>query len=107
MTHDCLHLSAVAYHGRQGDVQNSDWVTVQVVNRCDFPLRRLLVELLLTDGSEPAYGRRIWLLARRQFLSPGNSITERYAVPDPDSRFATGWRMRVLQVESVARRRRP
>jgi hypothetical protein len=101
----CLTISAQAYRGRQGDFDNHDWVTVQVENRCEFPLTRLRVELRLIDEQGGAYGRRIWLLGRREFLPPGAKRRERYAIADPDNRIARGWEVVVLNVERAFERK--
>lgn len=102
----CLHISAQSYRGRQGDVNNQDWVTMQVNNHCKVSVKRLWVELRLIDAQGNVYGRRVWLLSRHEFLPPGKSRAERYAIPDPDNRIARSWEVSVLQVERAFKPRR-
>ncbi len=98
---DCLHISAVSYRGRQEDFDNHDWVTMRVVNRCGFFVKHLTVELWLLDDQGNRYGRRIWLLGRRELLPPGGKREERYAVPDPDNRIASAWEVKGVKVKRV------
>jgi hypothetical protein len=56
------------------------------------------------------YGTRVWVLERGEVLHPGQSKTERYAVPDDGEHMPRQWAVRLQAVEKPSdgpRRRRP
>ena len=97
----CLRLTVSDYRDRQGDVDNHDWVHVKAENLCRGTLRNLLVELLLIDAQNRRYGTPLWILAKGESLAPGEKREDDVAIPDPDSRVARRWTLRVLRVDGL------
>jgi len=107
---DCLRVAVLGFTDRNGPLQPADWVTLRVRNDCDEPARHLLVDLLLLDVFGQVYGTRVWVLERGEVLHPGQSKTERYAVPDDGEHMPRQWAVRLQAVEKPSdgpRRRRP
>ena len=102
----CLHIVAESYLGRQGDVDNHDWVSMRVTNNCAAPVKHLQVALILLDAGGAPYGAALWLLERGIYLPPGKTRSKKVAVPDPDNRIAVRWEVKVLQVSRALRGRR-
>ena len=99
----CLRFLVDNYRDRQSDVDNHDWVRIRVENACRRPVRNLLVELLLVDSQGVRYGTPVWILGKGERLAPGAFREEDTAIPDPDSRVAKRFSLRVLQAEGLPR----
>ncbi len=97
----CLRFLVDNYRDRQSDVDNHDWVRLRVENVCRRPIRNLLVELLLVDAQGVAYGTPVWVVAKGEQLIPGGFKEDDWAIPDPDSRVARRWSLRVLRAEGL------
>jgi hypothetical protein len=97
----CLRFIVSDYRDRQGDVENHDWVHLRVENACRGTLRNLLVELLLIDAQGRRYGTPVWVLGKGEKLIPGAKWEDDVAIPDPDSRVARRWTLRVLRIDGL------
>jgi hypothetical protein len=99
----CLRFQVSTYRDRQSDVDNHDWIRLRVENACTAPIRNLLVEVLLVDGQGTRYGTPYWVLGQGEQLRPGDSWEDEIAIPDPDSRVARRWALRVLRADGLPR----
>lgn len=97
----CLRFQVSNYRDRQSDVDNHDWVRLRVENACPGPIRNLLVELLLVDGQGARYGTPYWVTGQGEQLQPGDPWEDDIAIPDPDSRVARHWALRVLRADGL------
>jgi hypothetical protein len=102
---ECLAVSVLGFTDRGGVLEPADWVTLRLDNGCAEPVRHLRVDLLLLDVVGRVYGATLWLLEEGEALWPGESKTERYAVPDPDGYVPQGWAVRLLRAERPSQRR--
>ncbi len=99
----CLRFRVDGYRDRQSDVDNHDWVRLRVENGCPKPIRNLLIELLLVDSQGTRYGAPLWVLGKGESLAPGAFREDDQAIPDPDSRVARRWSLRVLRADGLPR----
>jgi hypothetical protein len=102
----CLVFTAKSVRDRQGEVQHEDWVVLTLENRCPVPVLNLQVELLLVDTRGGVYGKVFWLLGQGERLEAGGRWEDAVAVPDPDTRVARAWTLRVLRADTTGRIRR-
>jgi hypothetical protein len=98
---NCLRFLVSDYRDRQSDVDNHDWIRLRVENVCRAPIRNLLVEILLVDTQGRRYGAPVWVIGKGEQLVPGGHWEEEVAIPDPDSRVARRWALRVLRVDGL------
>lgn len=95
----CLRFSIESHRGGRRGMLPDDWVTLALANRCPFSVRHLEVALVFTDPQGRFFGASFWVLGRGVRLPPGETLRDRYAIPNPDGRVALGWQVRVLQAE--------
>jgi hypothetical protein len=100
---NCLRFQVTDYRDRQGDVDNHDWVHVRAENACPQALRNVLVELLLVDTRGARYGTPVWVIGKGERLDPGGVWEDDVAIPDPDSRVARRWTLRLLRADGLPR----
>jgi hypothetical protein len=100
---NCLRFQVSDYRDRQADVENHDWIKFRVENVCRGAIRALAVELLLIDNQGARYGGPYWVVGSGEQLVPGGVWEKDVAVPDPDSRVARRWSVRILRADGLPR----